>query len=107
MTFHFPQTTRGLPALIFIAAAALASGCSAESGTKKASYADPAQETGYLSAAEVRKDPGRIVCRAHEPGASRSSEKICMTARQWQQASEDTAHTPDKAQRTTGGTEER
>ena len=91
--------------LALIAAAALAAGCSTDSGAKKASSADPSHETEYLSAADVRKDPDRIICRRHKPTGSRISEKICMTARQWHQASEDSARTLDRAQRTTGGLE--
>lgn len=105
MTFENPKITRSLLAVILMAAAALAGGCSTDSGTKTASSADPAGETEYLSAAEVRKDPDRVVCRRHKPTGSRISEKICMTARQWQQASDDTARALDRAQRTTGGTE--
>ena len=91
--------------LVLVATLVLAVGCSTGSGTKKASSSDPSNETGYLSAAEVHKDPDRIVCRRHKPTGSRISEKICMTARQWHQASEDTARTLDRAQRTTGGLE--
>jgi len=105
MISSLPQTTRGLLGLILVAAAALAAGCSTDSGTKKAGSSDPAQETEYLSSAEVRKDPDRIICRRHKPTGSRISEKICMTARQWQQASDDTARALDRAQRTTGGTD--
>lgn len=88
---------------ILIAAAALAVGCSTDSGTKKAGSADPSHEPEYLSAADARKDPDRIICRRHKPTGSRISEKICMTARQWHQATEDSARTLDRAQRTTGG----
>lgn len=105
MTFDYTTVTRSLVPVVLVAAAALAGGCSTDSGTKKASSADPAQETEYLSAAEVRKDPDRVICRRHKPTGSRISEKICMTARQWQQASDDTARTLDRAQRTTGGTD--
>ena len=105
MTFDHTQITKSLVSVVLVAAAALAGGCSTDSGTKKASSADPAQETEYLSAADVRKDPDRIICRRHKPTGSRISEKICMTARQWQQASDDTARTLDRAQRTTGGTD--
>ena len=105
MTFDYTTVTRSLVPVVLVAAAALAAGCSTDSGTKKASSADPAQETEYLSAAEVRKDPDRVICRRHKPTGSRISEKICMTARQWQQASDDTARTLDRAQRTTGGTD--
>lgn len=103
MNFRFTRIARILAPLV-LAAAALSAGCSTDSGGKKADSADPAQETEYLSAAEVRKDPDRIICRRHKPTGSRISEKICMTARQWHQASEDTARTLNKAQRTTGGT---
>ena len=105
MISDVPQTTRSPLVLILVAAAALAGGCSTDSGTKKASSSDPAQETEYLSAADARKDPDRIICRRHKPTGSRISEKICMTARQWQQASDDTARALDRAQRTTGGTD--
>jgi len=105
MTSHYSRKTRSLVPLVLVAAAALAAGCSTDSGTKKASSADPGQETEYLSAADVRKDPDRIICRRHKPTGSRISEKICMTARQWHQASEDTARTLERAQRTTGGLE--
>ena len=96
---------RSLTPIVLIAAAVLAAGCSTDSGTKKASSVDPSHETEYLSAAEARKDPDRIICRRHKPTGSRISEKICMTARQWQQASDDTARTLDRAQRTSGGLE--
>jgi hypothetical protein len=91
--------------LAIIAAAALAAGCSMDSGTKKASSTDPSDETAYLSAAEIREDPNRVICRRHKPTGSRISEKICMTARQWQQASEDTARTLDRAHRTPQGSQ--
>ena len=105
MTSHYSRKTRSLVPLVLVAAAAFAAGCSTDSGTKRASSADPGQETEYLSAADVRKDPDRIICRRHKPTGSRISEKICMTARQWHQASEDTARTLERAQRTTGGLE--
>jgi hypothetical protein len=67
---------------------AFASGCSTDSGAKKSTAASSAQEGEYLSAADVRKDPDRIICRRHKPTGSRISEKICMTAGQWQAASD-------------------
>lgn len=105
MTFHFSRATRRLRVSFLVAAAVLVSGCSTDSGTRKAAYADPAHETGYLSATEAGKDPNRIICRRHGPTGSSISEKICMTARQWQRVSDDTARVHDQTQRTTGGTE--
>lgn len=78
----------------------LAGACGTNSGgTRKPATTDPADEAASLSTAEVGKDPGRIICRRHRPTGSRISEKICMTARQWQQASDDSRRMLDKAQR--------
>jgi hypothetical protein len=90
--------------LIGIAAAAITAGCSTDSVSRKSTSALTANEEGHMTTAEVRKDPDRIICRRHKPTGSRISEKICMTARQWQQTSDDSRRTLDKAQRTTGGT---
>jgi hypothetical protein len=89
------KTTRLMP-LLFVSLAALAAGCSTDSGTKKAGSIGPTGETGYLSAADGHEDPGRIICRHYKPTGSRVTEKICMTARQWNQAGEDTAPTLDR-----------
>ena len=90
--------------LLLVSAVVFASGCSTDSGAKKSAAANPAEEGEYLSATDARKDPDRIICRRHKPTGSRISEKICMTARQWQQASDDTRRSLDKAQGQTGGT---
>jgi len=45
MTFDHTQITKSLVSVVLVAAAALAGGCSTDSGTKKAGSADPAQET--------------------------------------------------------------
>jgi hypothetical protein len=102
---QFARKTTSLMPLILVVATAFAAGCSTDSGTKKAGSTAPAEETEYLSAAEVRKDSDRIICRRHKPTGSRISEKICMTAGRWHQASEDTARPPDRAQPPTGGLE--
>jgi len=97
---------RNLLTLMVLSAAALSGACSTDSATRKsAAAADPVEAQEYLSTAEVRDDPDRVICRRHKPTGSRISEKICMTARQWQQASDDSNRVLDKAQRTTGGLE--
>lgn len=84
----------------------LAGACSTDSGTRNSgASASSVDDNEYLSAAEVRQDPDRIICRRHKPTGSRISEKICMTARQWQQQTDDSARVLEKAQRTTGGTD--
>lgn len=86
------------------AAVAISSGCSTDSSARKSTSVATSNEVGHLSTADVRKDPDRIICRRHRPTGSRISEKICMTARQWQRASDDTRRTLDKAQGTNSGT---
>jgi hypothetical protein len=104
MTNQEQTTTRSIFSVLLASAIVFAGGCSTDSGAKKTTAAGPI-EPAHLSTADVRKDPDRIICRRHKPTGSRISEKICMTARQWQQASDDTARALDKAQRTTGGTD--
>lgn len=105
MTNHNQTITRSIFTVFLASAIVFAGGCSTDSGAKKASAANTAAEGEYLSAADARKDPDRVICRRHKPTGSRISEKICMTARQWQRASDDSARVLDKAQRTTGGLE--
>ena len=90
----------GMP--IFAALLLVAAGCSTDSGTKQASAA-PEEGAEYLSSADVRKDPDRMICKRQKPTGSRISEKVCMTARQWQAATDDSQRALDRAQRTTGG----
>jgi len=100
------KTIRNLLTLMVLTAAAFSGACSTDSATRKSTAAaDPVEAQEYLSTAEVRDDPDRVICRRHKPTGSRISEKICMTARQWQQASDDSNRVLDKAQRTTGGLE--
>ena len=84
-------------ALLLVSAGVFGSGCATDSGSKSSRAS--VGETEYLSAAEARKDPDRVICRRHKPTGSRISEKICMTARQWQQASDESARLLDRAQR--------
>ena len=78
----------------------LVSACTTNSdGARKSATSGADEEVGYLTAAEVREDPDRIICRRHRPTGSRISEKICMTAQQWQRASDDSQRMLDKAQR--------
>jgi len=105
MNLQNKPTKRSTLFLLLISGVVFASGCSTDSGAKKAVAANTAPDTAYLSSADARKDPDRIICRRHKPTGSRISEKICMTARQWQQMTDDTRRALDKAQRTTGGLE--
>lgn len=103
MTSHCARKTRSLLLPALVAAAVLAGGCGTDSGTKRPSTSDPAEEAESPNAAEVRENPYSIICRRHERTESGNSEKICMTARQWQRAADDSAHSTDRAQRTASG----
>ena len=94
------MTAPSVAVVVLMSMFTLAGACGTNSGgTRKPATIDSVDETAHLSTAEVRKDPDRIVCRRHRPTGSRLSEKICMTARQWQQASDDSQRMLDKAQR--------
>ena len=80
-------------------------GCSTTGGSKASAGKAPAEDPGSLTSADVYKDPDRIICRRERPTGSRISEKVCMTARQWYQANEETRRALDKAQRSARGTE--
>jgi len=105
MTLQTQAILRSAISLLLVSVVVFFSGCSTDSGAKKSAAAAPTQDGEYLSASDARSDPDRIICRRHKPTGSRISEKICMTARQWHQMTEDSRRTLDKAQRTTGGTD--
>lgn len=96
---------KGFRALLLVSLVAVG-GCSTDSGARdSAAGVAPEEGSEYVSSADVRKDPDRVICKRHKPTGSRISEKICMTARQWQAATDDTHRVLDKAQRQTGGTQ--
>jgi hypothetical protein len=81
-------------ALVLISAA-ITVGCSASSGTKNVEVMEVTEGPVNLTTAEVRADPDRMICRRSHPTGSRISEKICMTARQWQQLEDDSQRALD------------
>lgn len=84
----------GAALMLFIAV-----GCSTPSGTGTQAADDATDDPEYLSSADVNRDPDRIICRRQRPTGSRLSEKICMTARQWYQMSQESKQVLDRAQR--------
>jgi len=94
MNFASKATRTIAPLLILF----FAIGCSTTPGSKdskKSAQEDPTT----LTSAEVFRDPDRMICRRERPTGSRISEKICMTARQWFDMSEQSRDALDKAQR--------
>ena len=86
-----------MPSRALVAAALFViAGCATTSNDATAEASDSAAS---LSRAEVYKDPDRMICRREKPTGSRISEKICMTAREWQQISDDGQRQLDKLQR--------
>jgi hypothetical protein len=78
-------------------------GCSASPGKKASAASDSIEDPTALTAADVHKDPDRMICRRERPTGSRISEKVCMTARQWYKASEAARRRLDEAQRSARG----
>lgn len=77
----------------------LAVGCATSSDTRTPVDEVAADDPGYLSNADVLREPDKVICRRHKPTGSRLSEKICMTARQWQQMSEDSRSILEQSRR--------
>lgn len=87
------------PILIIVFAA----GCSAASSKRDSAAGDFSEDPTTLTSADVYKDPDRMICRRERPTGSRISEKVCMTASQWYNASEAARRTLDEAQRSARG----
>ena len=72
---------------VLLAALLMSAACSTtrSDGTEpEAATTASDSEENYLTSADIKGDPDRIICRRERPTGSRISEKVCMTARQWQ-----------------------
>lgn len=98
MNLQMPQITNSGQMLFLLIILVVSSGCSTNSSAKKTSASpELAEEVGYLTSAEARKDPDRIICRRYAPTGSRGTEKICMTAKQWQRTTDAAQDQLDRA----------
>jgi hypothetical protein len=65
---------------IMVIAASFAAGCSS---TDTRSANSTSQDANYLASAEPEEQEERLICRREQPTGSRISERVCMTAEDW------------------------
>lgn len=86
--------TAGVAAILAIAA--MSTGCSTTAADSRSS-----DDASYLASAEA-EDSEKLICRREQPTGSRITERVCMTAADWdrieQQSQEMLDRTTRKAQ---------
>lgn len=92
--------THGILLLGILSLAVVTVGCSgtdtqAETGSAEAS--DPG-DANYLARAETDKSE-ELICRREQPTGSRISERVCMTAEDWEKVAEQSQEMLDRATR--------
>ena len=89
------ETTTGRFAVI-LAIAAAASACSA-TGTRSASGGGAEEQSNYV--ADTGKEEEQLVCRREQPTGSRISERICLTAEDWEKIAQQSQEMLDRTTR--------
>ncbi len=69
--------TAGARVAVVLAVAAISTGCSTTAADNRAS-----DDARYLASAEA-EDSEKLICRREQPTGSRISERICLTAADW------------------------
>ena len=69
--------TAGAGIAAILAIAAISAGCSTTAADSR-----PPDDTSYLASAE-EEDSEKLICRREQPTGSRISERVCMTAADW------------------------
>ena len=87
-----------LPGLLSLAV--IAAGCAGtdtRSGTGSAEAGDPG-EANYVAKAET-EDKEQLICRREQPTGSRISERVCMTADDWEKVEQQSQEMLDRSTR--------
>ena len=69
--------TAGAGIVAILAIAAISTGCSTTAADNRSN-----DDASYLASAET-EDSEKLICRREQPTGSRISERICMTATDW------------------------
>jgi len=78
--------------------AAIAAGCSG-TGTRSAPADNrTSEEASYLAKAETQESE-KLICRREQPTGSRISERVCMTADDWDKIEQQSQEMLDRATR--------
>lgn len=93
----------GISFASLVLVASLSAGCSTTDATSaRASSTGTSEDTDYVARVEPEEEKERLICRREKPTGSRISEKICLTAEDWerieQQSQEMLNRTTRKAQ---------
>lgn len=73
----------------------LAAGCASGPGPENPEIMEVTEGQVNLTTADVLEDPDRMICRRNKATGTRISEKVCMTAREWQRMYEASQRTLD------------
>ena len=79
-----------------LAIAVVASACST-AGTRSAPDGSAAEEANYV--AKTEKEDEQLICRREQPTGSRISERICLTAEDWDKMEQQSQEMLDRATR--------
>lgn len=92
--------TNGILLLGILSLGAVTAGCAStetQGGTGSADAGDPA-ETNYVAKAET-EDKEQLICRREQPTGSRISERVCMTADDWEKVEQQSQEMLDRSTR--------
>lgn len=89
------ETRAGIFAAV-LAMAVIASACSTTS-TRSAPGGGAAEEANYV--AKTEKEDEQLICRREQPTGSRISERICLTAEDWDKMEQQSQEMLDRATR--------
>jgi hypothetical protein len=78
--------------------AAIAAGCSGTSTRSDSADKPTSEDAGYLARAEAQESE-KLICRREQPTGSRISERVCMTADDWDKIEQQSQEMLDRATR--------
>ena len=80
-----------------LAIAVIASACSTTGTDSAADGSSAAEQANYV--ARTEKEDEQLICRREQPTGSRISEKICLTAEDWDKITQQSQDMLDRATR--------
>jgi hypothetical protein len=90
--------THAISLLAMLSLAAIAAGCSGTSTRSDSADKPTSEDAGYLARAETQESE-KLICRREQPTGSRISERVCMTADDWDKIEQQSQEMLDRATR--------
>lgn len=78
--------------------AAVAAGCSSTGTRSDSADNRTSEDASYLAKAETQESE-KLICRREQPTGSRISERVCMTADDWEKIEQQSQEMLDRATR--------